>query len=105
MLLALLTLLALPSAFDGHGYFKTPRSRNYFAYQDGVYLPLLETKPLIETEPHSESSGGACGIISGRNYNQPMNGLGLPMSWSPQASYAPGQIIDVLVVLTAHHQV
>ena len=97
-------LLALPSTIDGHGYFKTPRSRNYAAYQDGVYWPLLETKPLIETEPQSASSGGTCGIISGRNYNHPMNGIGQPMSWNPQACYASGQIIDVSVVLTAHHQ-
>ena len=104
MLLVLLVLAVAPSATDGHGYLKTPRSRNYVAYQDGVYWPLLESRPLIETEPQSASTGTTCGIISGRNYDRPMNGLGLPMSWNPQACYMPGGVIDVSVTLTAHHK-
>jgi hypothetical protein len=90
---------------DAHGYLNTPRSRNYVAYQDGKYWPMLATNPLIETEPQSASSGGGgCGIISGRNYNQPLNGINELMNWNPQACYTPGQTIDVAVTLTAHHQ-
>lgn len=100
----LAALLALPSAIDGHGHLKSPRSRNYVAYKDGKWWPQLESDPLIETEPQSASSGGLCGIISGKNYNYPKNALGGLMRWNPQACYAPGQTIDLTVELTAHHQ-
>lgn len=103
--IAALVFAAHPAAVvDAHGYLSTPRSRNYVAFQDGKYWPPLATDPLIETEPQSASSGGSCGIISGRNYNQPMNALNELMKWNPQACYTPDQIINVAVTLTAHHQ-
>jgi hypothetical protein len=104
---ALALLLALPSAVRGHGHLTSPRSRNYVAYQDGIYWPLLESDPYKETEPQSANVGGTlaqCGIISGRNYDRPTNALGGPLSPRPQACYLPGQVIDLKVTLTAHHK-
>lgn len=106
-LLLLLAAALLPSAVDGHGHMTSPRSRNYVAYQDGVYWPLEETNPYKETEPQSANIGGTegqCGVISGRNYDFPLNALGGPLSPRPQACYKPGQVIDLMVTLTAHHK-
>jgi len=105
---ALLALVSLPSSIHGHGYLKTPRSRNYVANKDGVWSPLLATNPLIESEPQSANIGGTlaqCGIISDRNYDFPKNALGGDLSQPrTQACYQPGSVIDVEVTLTAHHK-
>lgn len=107
IVLTLFSLL-LPSAIHGHGYLKTPRSRNYVAYQDGVWWPISAENPEPESEPQSANIGGTlaqCGIIAGlRNYDFPKNALGNPMPPRPQQCYQPGQTIDLQVTLTAHHK-
>jgi hypothetical protein len=104
----LLALVSNPFAVHGHGYLKTPRSRNFVAYEDGKWWPLLESDPAKESEPQSANTGGTlgqCGVIAGvREYDYPKNALGGPLAPRPQACYQPGQIIDVSVALTAHHK-
>ncbi len=38
----------LPSLVWGHGYMKTPRSRNFVAYEDGKEWPLEADSPKKE---------------------------------------------------------
>jgi predicted carbohydrate-binding protein with CBM5 and CBM33 domain len=38
----------LPIIVHGHGYLKTPRSRNYVAYMDGVSWGGTELTPEVE---------------------------------------------------------
>ena len=108
---ATLFTLLLPCPFTftahGHGYLKTPRSRNYVAYEDGVWIGGTKTTPAKETEPQSANRKAAtatCGVISGRNYDYPQNFFGDALAPRPQACYQPGQIIDLEVTLTAHHK-
>jgi hypothetical protein len=105
---ALLVVVLLPSTTLGHGYLKTPRSRNYVAYQDGVWWPVSNDGPAPESEPQSANIGGTqarCGIIGGnRNYDTPKNAMGNLLPPKPQQCYQPNQIIDLEVTLTAHHK-
>jgi len=82
-LLVFLALFSIPSAVLGHGYLKTPRSRNFAAFQNGNQGG--------EYEPQSANRKAAtdtCGTIAGsRNYDF------LPLG--VQATYSSGQIIDV----------
>jgi len=100
-------LLCLPTQVYGHGYLKTPRSRNFVAYEDGKYWPKLEEDPAIEDCPHCLNLGGVlsqCGITGDRNYDFPKNGLGGPMHVNIQSTYAEESIITLDVVLSAHHR-
>ena len=107
--IALVLIHDAPLPVASHGYLKTPRSRNYRANQDGVWWPVTDTNPAPESEPQSANIGGTdaqCGIIAGqRNYDYPQNAGGGPIVFSEQACYQPGSVIDVDVVLTAHHLV
>ena len=103
----LIYLLCLPFTVHGHGYLKTPRSRNYVAYMDGVWYGGTTTTPAKESEPQSANRKAAtatCGAISGRDYDYPKNVFGDALAPKPQACYQPGQIIDLEVTLTAHHK-
>lgn len=99
-------LLSCPFTAHGHGYLKTPRSRNYVAYEDGVWFGGTTTTPAKESEPQSanrKKATATCGVISGRNYDYPQNFFGGALAPRPQACYQPRQIIDLEVTLTAHH--
>ena len=100
-------LLSCPFTAHGHGYLKTPRSRNYVAYEDGVWSGGTSSTPAKESEPQSANRKAAtatCGVISGRDYDYPKNVFGDALAPKPQACYQPGQIIDLEVTLTAHHK-
>ena len=100
-------LLFSPIIVDGHGYLKTPRSRNYVAYMDGVWSGGTAFTPAKESEPQSanrKAASATCGVISGRDYDYPKNAIGGALAPKSQACYQPGQIIDVEVTLTAHHK-
>ena len=105
-LAAVIALLSISSNVHAHGYLKSPRSRNFVAFQDGVWSPLLASNPLKEDQPQGANTGGTraqCGIIEGRNYDFPKNALGGPLGTKIQSCYQPGQTIDLEVYLTAHH--
>ena len=44
-----------------------------------------------------------CGLTAGRNYDSPKNALGGDLAPNVQACYADGDIVELDVILTAHH--
>ena len=109
---ALLLLVSdLPLA-AGHGFLSSPRSRNLVAYEDRKYHGETESDPFPEDCPTCLNRGGTlarCGVLrpgSGdeRNYDFPSNAFGDPMPANPQGAYEEGGIMDVEVVLSAHHK-
>ena len=114
-------LLFHATIVQSHGFLSTPRSRNLVAYQDRVYYPITSADPLPEDCPNCLNRGGSlarCGIMNARqlnenndassqqerNYDLPQNALGEPMPSNPQMTYVEGSVIDVEVILTAHHR-
>jgi hypothetical protein len=88
LILALLAVCSIPPAVFSHGYLKSPRSRNYAAYQDGKgeYEPQSANKKAVTD---------TCGTIGTRNYDLEFTGF--------QATYSSGQTVDFDIELTAHH--
>lgn len=81
------------------------RSRNFVAYQEGVWSGGDENTYTQENCPHCANYGGQCGTIGQTNYNVPQNVFGQVMpKGNPQLSYRQGQEIEVDVILTAHHK-
>ncbi|KAI2510038.1 Lytic polysaccharide mono-oxygenase [Fragilaria crotonensis] len=92
---------------ESHGYLKSPRARNFVAYQDGVWYGGTASTYPAESCPHCLNRGGTigqCGVINGRSYDDNLNVFGQPMAPAIQAQYAQGQEIVVDIVLTAHHK-
>ena len=90
----------------GHGYLKSPRSRNYVAYQS-VWWPLDDNAPRPESDVAGLNTGGdiaRCGKVSDRNYDLPKNNKEGTLANQVQATYNEGDTIDLDVVLTAHHK-
>jgi len=95
-----------------HGYLKTPRSRNFVAFQDKNWQTYYsgvggEADPMPEDCVHCLNRGGTmaqCGVIDARNYDRPENGLGLPLGPNVQGTYAEGETIEVEVMVTTHHK-
>lgn len=93
----------------GHGYLKSPRSRNWVAYEDGQE-PSASTPigtPKKEYCTQCLNRGGplaACGLVDSNNYDFPLDTFGNAMPTNIQGSFAPGSEIEVDVVLTAHHK-
>lgn len=113
MAITLISLISIKST-NGHGFLSTPRSRNLVAYEDRLYHDETETTPEAEDCPTCINRGGSlarCGVLNPvdakgneRNYDFPKNAFGQPMPANPQSTYVEGQIIDVEVVLSAHHK-
>ena len=107
ILSALIALSALDSAL-GHGYMKTPRSRNYHANLNGKWWGGTASDPAPESCPHCLNVGGpgksVCGKVGDNNYDLPPNAIGGIMPTVIQECYAPGSIIDVESQITAHHK-
>lgn len=100
-------LVFFSSNVSGHGYLKSPRSRNWIAAEDGKWSGGSENDPIKETCPHClnrKDISGSCGKIDqGPNYDYPLNALGGPMPKNIQATYSEGGLVDLEAVLTAHH--
>jgi len=97
---------SLASNVHGHGHLVSPRSRNYVANQDGKWWPADGTTPYPESCPHCLNVGGTearCGKVDSRNYDYPKNTLGLALAPDIQACYGEGDVVQLDVVLTAHH--
>jgi hypothetical protein len=102
-----LVILLGTATTHGHGYLKSPRSRNYVAHQEGVFYGGTENDPIAETCPHCLNIGGTeaqCGISGDHNYDYPPNAVGGVLPPNTQAVYNRGDVIDVEVLLTAHHK-
>ena len=102
----------LPALTSGHGFLSTPRARNLVAYEDRLYHQETSSDPLPEDCPTCLNRGGTlarCGVINpgsgdDRNYDFPKNAFGDAMPANPQEVYEEGGVIDVEVVLSAHHK-
>lgn len=106
-ILSALIALSAPDAALGHGYMKTPRSRNYHANLNGKWSGGTANDPAPESCPHCLNVGGpgisVCGAVGDHNYDLPPNAIGGVMPTVIQECYAPGSIIDVESQITAHH--
>ena len=102
-----LFMLAYQAA--GHGFMSEPASRNWYAATAGQYScsSNCDNIPKKEDTPQglNRNDNFQCGKIDGgNNYAYPQNYLNQPLPWHTQTTYNPGQLIDVTVVLTAHHK-
>jgi hypothetical protein len=106
-ILSALIALSTPEAVTGHGYMKTPRSRNYHANLNGKWSGGTSSDPAPESCPHCLNTGGpgksVCGKVGDHNYDLPPNAIGGLMPTVIQECYTPGSIIDVESQITAHH--
>ncbi len=91
---------------QGHGYLKTPRSRNFVAHEDGTWssapgVPQRETCPhcLNTKEDHKVCSKGNAQT----DYDEWNDSQGNPMLWESQGVYEDGDLFTVEAVLTANH--
>jgi len=88
----------------GHGYLKSPRSRNYVAYHS-KWWPLDDELPFPDSNVQSLNQPGAvCGKFNDKNYDYPKNNKGAPLMNQIQAVFDQADLIDLDVVLTAYHQ-
>jgi len=103
----LIFFIFLPTLIWGHGYIKTPRSRNFVAYEDGKSWPHLEENPEKDNCPQCLNRGGTlarCGLKDSLNYDTPRNAKKGLLNANPQAVYFANEEITVDVVLMAHHK-
>ena len=97
------------SVVEGHGYLKTPRSRNWVAQEDGVNSrgPSSDGKPEQDFCPHCLNSKAAPMLCSKGNaatlYDNWLDINGNPMPWTSQGVYDEGDEITVESVLTTNH--
>ena len=96
----------ITSKVDAHGYVKSPRSRNFAAFEDGLWSGGTQTTPEKETCPHclNRESGGGCGVSGGKDYNYPLNAVGGPMPIIIEEVLQMNQELKFSAVLTAHHK-
>ena len=105
--LASLVAASATTFASAHGYLKTPRSRNYVAKEEGAWSGSDPNTPAAETCPHCLNIGGEegqCGISGSNNYDFPPSVAGGVLPSNQQATYNKGQVIDVDVIVTAHHK-
>ena len=93
---------------EGHGYLKTPRSRNWFAREDGVPKSSTQSgKPEQDFCPHclnTKLSSNLCGESDVATLYDNWNDVnGDPMPWISQSIYTEGEEITVEAVLTTNH--
>jgi len=101
--------ILIVSYVEGHGYLKSPRSRNWVAQQDGVSNggPASDGKPERDFCPHCLNSKLATNLCSQGNaatlYDKWKDINGNPMAWDSQGTYNEGDEITVESVLTTNH--
>jgi len=90
---------------DAHGYMSSPRSRNWFAAEDGTNGQETGL-PKKEFCPHCLNRKGAsenCGIGQNGSYDVYNDSGNKKMPWISQETYDDGATITVSGVLTANH--
>lgn len=112
----LLATLLLPTEIQGHACLSEPRSRQWYAYQDGGRAWQGESVrglPKKDYGPFGFQAGGYDYGPCGRkradtpqddyttNYRDAFDG---PVQWVSQAVYDEGQVIDIEVTVTANHK-
>ena len=104
MMLLAATTNIVPAS--GHGYVSSPRSRNAVAYQDGPAWTAdpTPTTPRRDYDPMSLNRGGLCGRNGSVSYSHPPPSYsGPPLPWNSQATYLQDDVVELEVILTAHH--
>jgi hypothetical protein len=91
----------------GHGYLKTPRSRNYVAdaSQEGTWTSAPGV-PKAESCPHClnrKEAHKVCGKTQTMDYDDWNDSQGNPMSWASQGVYEAGDLFTVESYLSANH--
>ncbi len=105
----LASLILRPSLVEGHGFLKTPRSRNWFAYENGVDAAgnVNTGKPQREYCSHClnvKQAEHLCGKGSANTDYDTWNDVnGDPMPWISQETFEEGDNFAVDVVLTTNH--
>eukprot|EP00547_Thalassionema_nitzschioides_P008258 CAMPEP_0194227352 /NCGR_PEP_ID=MMETSP0156-20130528/42813_1 /TAXON_ID=33649 /ORGANISM="Thalassionema nitzschioides, Strain L26-B" /LENGTH=1087 /DNA_ID=CAMNT_0038959831 /DNA_START=53 /DNA_END=3313 /DNA_ORIENTATION=+ len=104
---ALLALVGMEHV-NGHGYVHSPRSRNWFAVEEGVQGVDIVGLPDKEYCPDclntNELPNGICGKpAAGSSYTEYLDSDGNEMPWISQETYTAGQQITVKQTFTAHH--
>ena len=102
----LLTLSTFSSLVKGHGFLKTPRSRNYVAHEDGTWASEAGV-PMRETCPHclnSKEADKVCGKGNAMtDYDDWNDSVGNKIQWASQGVYEEGDLFTVESVLTTNH--
>lgn len=104
---AALSLLLLPHSTTGNEYMSSPRTRNWYAYEEGsdVATPSVSGVPLTEYCFHCLNHKAAdeiCGIGSIQSYDDWIDFNGDPIPWHSQAVFTEGQTLTVKSTLTSN---
>lgn len=108
LLSSTLLFFSLPNCF-GHGYLKSPRSRNWVAAQDGVNSGGEQSagKPAQESCPHCLNEKTSNNLCSQGNaatlYDEWDDVNGDAMPWSSEGTYGEGDNITVEAFLSTNH--
>mmetsp|Transcript_30370 Transcript_30370/g.52629 ORF Transcript_30370/g.52629 Transcript_30370/m.52629 type:complete len:230 (+) Transcript_30370:159-848(+) len=98
-----------PSLVEGHGYLKTPRSRNWYAHdiiRSGECQGSAGCPPGEYCQHCLNANLGVCGKSTVHNYETTTGWLdkdGAPMPWLPQGTYDEEGIMRVDSYLDTHH--
>ena len=92
------------SYVSGHGQLISPRSRNWFAFEEGVDGAAVAGKPRTDYCYHCLNvNNGVCGVSTNYDYDLWLDSVGEPMEWNSQAVYLHEQEIEVVSRLETHH--
>ncbi len=89
----------------GHGYLSSPRSRVFYAHQEGVEGSVagVPKREWFHRSILRKAANQVCGTTPTQNYDDYRDSTGRPMPWIPQGVYSEGQEIDIEVHLTQSH--
>ncbi|GAX15594.1 hypothetical protein FisN_3Hh064 [Fistulifera solaris] len=105
MLVKVLSLVGMLFAphVEAHGGLISPRSRNRVAREDGSERPGKGV-PTPEYCWHClNDNNGLCGKVGANDYDKWVDSMGIPMPWSSQVTWKPGQVVQIEFEITAHH--
>lgn len=103
-LFALTSIIPLHSV-KGHGFLETPRSRNYYAHQEGPYCSGSSCPPAEYCHHCLNLNEGVCGKFGSRTYESDawLDKNGAAMPWIAQETYIEGDEIRIKSYLDTHH--
>lgn len=101
-------LLILPERIEGHGHMYSPRSRNWYSYEEGTDNGLsgADGVPLRDHCYYclnTKAANEVCGVGNAQSYDNWLDVVGNPMPWNSQATYTEGSIIEIKSHLHTPH--
>lgn len=96
-------LLAFAPSVKSHGGLVSPRSRNRVAREQGTEFPRQGVPPPEYCWHCLNDNNGVCGKSSRNDFDVWVDSVGVPMSWSSEATWTQGQVIQVEFEITANH--